>query len=56
MANLIKCLDCPKLIESHSYNHVRCPMCSHAFNTKRSNERARLKRLAQKEQAQNGTA
>jgi DNA-directed RNA polymerase subunit RPC12/RpoP len=48
MANLIKCLDCSKVIEQHSYNHVRCSMCSYAFNTKRTIERARAKRLAAK--------
>lgn len=56
MGKIVKCLDCPRLFEQHRHNHERCVMCSHAYQTAKSNERARAKRLAQKEQAQNGTA
>lgn len=49
MAEKVKCLDCPKLIEKHQHNHVRCAICSHAYQTAKSTEKARLRRLAAKE-------
>lgn len=56
MAKIVKCIDCPRLFEQHRHNHERCVMCSHAYQTAKATERARLKRLAQKEQANHGTA
>lgn len=49
LVKIIKCLDCPRLFEQHRHNHVRCVMCSHAFQTAKATERARAKRLAAKE-------
>jgi hypothetical protein len=38
------------MIEKHAGNRQRCVICSHAYQTKRSTERARAKRLAMKGQ------
>lgn len=46
MAEIIKCLDCPRLFEQHRHNHVRCVMCAHAHQTLKNTERQRAKRLA----------